>query len=791
MSAGGVVVVAAPVSVARDFIDYPYFADLGAVQLAAVLREAGLGPVRLVDAFALPGAGLTWREDGRAHLGAAPEAVAAAATLRDDTVVDTIVVTYTPFHRPPHRDDVLAATLEQLRATHPDAALVLADCYQSGQHYVQAPADAVLGAYPEVDAWVQYEAEVTVPALVRAWRERGERPSGHHRGAQADLTTLPLPAWDAVDLSAHAAFRADIVASLGRGDWAFPIEGPMVPVITSRGCPFDCVHCSSNPDRRAGEPKTQRRMPTERLAAYAAALRQLGIERLAVLDELINVNERHFDAFLDAMTAEDLRFEIPNGMRADYLHREHLQRMKGRVTTVSVSAESGSRRVVTEVVGKKLDLAHIVDAAQAAHEVGVPLLVHFMIGLPGETAEEINETLTFALMLWDEYRAYPAVQYATPLPGTRLAEGRHLPVVDDWGPRFQTAPTEGPGVEAAHLQQAMDTFQRRLSASQGPRKLIMNVTYACNNHCTFCAVGTRTQIDGHPPRQREQLDRYRATGVEMVDFDGGEPTLNPELIGLIRYARRIGFSRINVTTNGRMCAYEAFAGKLVNSGLTTLLFSVHGPDARTHAQQVGVAEAFEQTVEGIRNCVRLAPAHVEMGMNVTVTKGNHEKLEAIAELALSLRLAWLNIQFLTPFGRATHHVAPDTAKAAERAMRLIDRFGDRMKIQIINLPYCFMPGYEAHMEGDLRKLERHMVFVNNETVNLAAYLAERRVRKPVCTTCPHACFCGGFYELDDVPEPPWLIAVEDLVRPLDDPRRHESVPAGFHRRVAKRLGDDG
>jgi hypothetical protein len=90
-----------------------------------------------------------------------------------------------------------------------------------------------------------------------------------------------------------------------------------------------------------------------------------------------------------------------------------------------------------------------------------------------------------------------------------------------------------------------------------------------------------------------------------------------------------------------------------------------------------------------------------------------------------------------------------------------------MKIQIINLPFCFLPGHEQLMMGDLGKLERHMVFVNNEDVNLAQYLAERRTRKPVCASCPHAVFCGGFYELDEVPEPPWLISTEDLVRAIE------------------------
>jgi MoaA/NifB/PqqE/SkfB family radical SAM enzyme len=152
-------------------------------------------------------------------------------------------------------------------------------------------------------------------------------------------------------------------------------------------------------------------------------------------------------------------------------------------------------------------------------------------------------------------------------------------------------------------------------------------------------------------------------------------------------------------------------------------------------------------------------------MNITITKGNFQKLEGVTQLAWDLGLRWLNIQFLTPFGRATSWVSPDTQAAADIAAGVIDRWHDRMKFQIINLPFCFMPGYEEFMMGDLLKLERHMIFVNNETVNLASYLAERRTKKPVCETCPHGVFCGGFYELESSPEPPWLIAPEDLLRP--------------------------
>ena len=720
------------------------------MQLAAVLRESE-GDVALVDSFALRSSTLHWRKDGRGHLGAAIDEVLSCAEAAG--AVDAIVVTVSPFHRPPHRDDVLAAALRGLRSIHPRAPIVLADAYQSGQHYVEV-GDALLASYPEAEAWLKYEAEASIVDALGA--------RGVLRGRSPELDALPSPAWDLTDLDAHDRFLTRVVARSERPVWQFPIDGRTLPLVTSRGCPFRCAHCSSNPDRRPGEPKIQRRYGAAALQRHIGALAARGVSRVTILDELVNVHLGHFERVLSLLDAHALAFEVPNGFRADYLRREHLERMRGRVTTVSVSAESGSQRVVAQVVHKDLELADIERVAKDAHEVGVPLLVHWMIGLPGESAEEINETLERALDLFDRFGAEPAVQYATPLPGTQLAEGRSLPVVEDWGPHFQKVPSES----AIPLAKFRRTFEQRLAASRGPEKLIMNVTYACNNHCTFCAVGTRTQIDGHPPRQRELLDLYRERGVTMVDFDGGEPTLNPELIPLIRHARAIGYERVNVTTNGRRCSYDEYGRALVTSGLTTLLFSVHGADARTHAAQVGVAEAFDQTLEGIRRCSAYRPEGVELGMNVTITKGNHAQVGAIADLASDLGLEWINYQFLTPFGRATRWVAPDTRMAADAVARVIDRVGDRMKVQVVNLPFCFMPGYEAQLSCDVGKLARHMVFVNNETVNLAAYLAERRRKREVCSSCPHACFCGGFYELDDVPEPSWLITADDLLRPV-------------------------
>jgi MoaA/NifB/PqqE/SkfB family radical SAM enzyme len=345
--------------------------------------------------------------------------------------------------------------------------------------------------------------------------------------------------------------------------------------------------------------------------------------------------------------------------------------------------------------------------------------------------------------------------------------GKTLPLVEDWGPHFQRqASIELPEVSLAELAEFKQTFDFRLGAAQGPKKVIMNVTYKCNNRCTFCAVGTRTQFDGDFEKQCELLTKYRNLGITLVDYDGGEPTLNPNLFRLIALARRLGYEKVNVTSNGRMCVYEEYAKKLVHSGITSLLFSIHGPNRWIHAANVGVPEAFDQTLDGAKNCIRLAPPGLEIGANVTLTKSNHRHVTEIAELVYDLGLRWLNVQFLTPFGRATNTVNPDTREAAEHTMRMIDAFKERMKICVINLPWCYMPGYEEHLMGDLLKLERHMLFVNNEEVNLFEYLREQREYRSQCAECTRRVFCGGFYKMDDVPEPEWLIAPEDLVRPI-------------------------
>lgn len=471
----------------------------------------------------------------------------------------------------------------------------------------------------------------------------------------------------------------------------------------------------------------------EELAQRVQRLAASGATRLALVDEPDALDDTRLEAVLTAAEAAGLIVDCIHGVRAEWVEPERLVRWRSRLERILVSSP---------------DPAAVEQAARIARSAGMSLSVRYEFGATGQSAEELNVALARAIELYEETGARPVVRWGEPAG----ALSREM------------------------LESFRWTFEQRMAAAEGPEKLILNVTYVCNNRCTFCAVGTRPQVNGHPARQREHLEAYRAQGVRMVDFDGGEPTLNPELIPLIRYARHLGFQQVHVTTNGRLCAYEEFARRLVRSGLTSLLFSLHGPNRQIHAQHAGVAEAFDQTVQGIRHVLKHAPPGVDLGLNITVTKGNYRSLGEVAALVWELGLRWFNIQFLTPFGRATSHLLPDSEAAAAAAMRVIDEWQDRLKLQVINLPFCLMPGYERFMAGDLGKQQRQMIFVNNEDVNLAAYLTGHRVKKPECAACPHAVFCGGLFAFDKEPEPASTFLPSDLDRP-----RVQVPPAGNSR----------
>jgi len=741
-----ILVLNPPQEVDADFIDYPYFTGLPAWYLAEALTLQG-HHVHVLDALAVPGADYFPQRGGRGLFGVPHVSLLEPLA---DADFDAAVVHFTPFALE-RRSEGLAHLLRRMRLLRPQALLIGAELYVGGMHRVEPDGARLASDYPELDCFVTLEGENTIPELLSAPRTGWGGPSTIVDGSAAPRPFLvvgavpgaaELAAWGGARLSAAwlAGTRAflDRVGRLSKLA-QYAVDGATLPVQLSRGCPYSCSFCS-NPYRE------YRALPLAQVEQLLELARNAGISRLFVLDDAANVR-KDFPELLSKVEASGSRLTFPNGLRADRLDRGDITLLARVAGEITVSAESASPRVRAEAVGKSVTLDHVQRVAQWCSEEKLPLYVHWMVGFPTETRDEVLETLEAARRLLDDYGARPLIQYATPLPGTRLAgiAGRLRSAS-----AMQRSPTWLPqGVTADELDRAVGLLKARAGQAR-TAKVIVNVTYRCNNHCEFCAVGNRSQEDLPADEIYRILERHWSSGIRQLDLDGGEPTLHPQLFDIIRHAVALGFAPINVTTNGRRLAYPEFARALVGAGLTGLLVSLHGADAATHEAITGAPGSFAETVQGIRNVLRLAPEGLDFGVNTTLSTRNYEGLDALAELLAGLGVQRLNVQFLTPFGRAAAERVPDPDRAAAVVRRVIGRWRDRIRFQVVNLPYCHLPGLEEFVAQDLGKLSRTMVFVTREEVNLYRYLAQTRRYDDSCKGCLYRVACDGRYDFAEV-----------------------------------------
>ena len=296
---------------------------------------------------------------------------------------------------------------------------------------------------------------------------------------------------------------------------------------------------------------------------------------------------------------------------------------------------------------------------------------------------------------------------------------------------------------------------------EGERKLIINVSYKCNNHCTFCSIADRDIRHGDLEVQKAQIDEARKAGVELLDIDGGEPTLYPGLFDLLDHAVASGMGRITITSNGRMLSDAALVERLATYPLS-MLISLHAPDEEGHESLTTQPGSFRQSLRGIMNALK---SFQDLGVNTTLVRSNLHSLHRMAALLIKLGVGTWNIQYYTPFGKVDPALAPDPHECGNVIREVIDEFADDLRINVINLPFCFMPGYEQWVMQDAGKAVRDMLFVDGEKVNLGDFLAGRRFTNGLCLSCDYRKLCRGFWDFGEMPGSgrPWLIRMLDLI----------------------------
>jgi MoaA/NifB/PqqE/SkfB family radical SAM enzyme len=149
-------------------------------------------------------------------------------------------------------------------------------------------------------------------------------------------------------------------------------------------------------------------------------------------------------------------------------------------------------------------------------------------------------------------------------------------------------------------------------------------------------------------RVAKVLREHAEHGVQHLHLTGGEPTVHPRFLDVLRLARKLGM-RTSVGTIGTRLAHESFAAEALPL-LDEALFSLHGPDAATHDALTRRDGSFERQVHAIRRAVRQPGLMV--GVNTVVCRDNVQSVQATVDLAESLGAVLVVISNTTPEGAA-------------------------------------------------------------------------------------------------------------------------------------------
>lgn len=192
-----------------------------------------------------------------------------------------------------------------------------------------------------------------------------------------DLDELPAPNRDKIDL--HLYLNA----------WKKFHGKNAISVSTMRGCPYTCKWCS-----RAVYGLSYRRRSPEKVAEELDSIqKQFAPDSLWFVDDVFTISHKWLEKFRDELNKKNLRIPYECITRADRMNEEVIKMLKETgCFRVWIGAESGSQKVI-DLMDRRVDVNQVREMIKLSKKYGIEAGTFIMLGYPGETEEDIEETI--------------------------------------------------------------------------------------------------------------------------------------------------------------------------------------------------------------------------------------------------------------------------------------------------------------------------------------------------------------------------------------------------------------
>ncbi len=297
-----------------------------------------------------------------------------------------------------------AAIIKTVKQLRPSAVTMM------GGPHVSFSAELSLRNYPEIDVIFLGEAERALQKWLPVYNDRSVwhtiKGIAYMSGREfistgpgefiEDLNTLPMPSRRLLPIAKYQAL-------------GFPIS-----IITSRGCPNKCIFCLG---RKMVGFKSRYRDP-KLVADEIESILAMGFNRINIADDLFTANKKRVEVFCEEILRRGIRFAWSAFARVDTVHEETLRLMhQAGCDAVSFGIETGNPELL-KTIRKNITLDQARHAVALCKKAGIQAHASFMIGLPGESHQTMNDTLEFAKSLQIEH----GYHMLAPFPGTTVRE---------------------------------------------------------------------------------------------------------------------------------------------------------------------------------------------------------------------------------------------------------------------------------------------------------------------------------------------------------------------------------
>ena len=288
-----------------------------------------------------------------------------------------------------------------------------------GPHVIIVPEESIKDK--EVDAICLGEGEITFVELAKAleedrpletvngiWFKKGKKVVKNPvRSMICKLDELPFPARDLLPMDSY------LHAELGTGAWA--VKQPSTTVLVGRGCPFNCTYCST---KLIFGKSVRLRSPENVVGEIEHLIHDYGIKGIAFADDTFTIDKNVVEGLCNELIRRKIRIEWACNSRIDTISPELLKVMKmAGCTYITFGVESGNQEILDCFVKKGIKLDKVETVFRWTKKAGIRTGACFLFGIPGETLENMQETIDFAVKLNPDVVNFNMVR---PMPKTEM-----------------------------------------------------------------------------------------------------------------------------------------------------------------------------------------------------------------------------------------------------------------------------------------------------------------------------------------------------------------------------------